>query len=122
MRTRTLALTADQRAELERARDPHLQPYFRERCATLLKVAAGRSPRRVDLTGLHRPRQPKTVCRRLGAHAHGAPAASTQRPRGRGGFPPRPGEQLVEAARQAPALHRIDRPRWHWRDLREAVP
>ena len=36
-----LMLTLGQRAELEKARDTHLRPYMRERCAALLKVTDG---------------------------------------------------------------------------------
>lgn len=91
MRPRELALTAEQRAELERSRDRDARPYFRERCAALLKVAAGATPRRVALTGLHRPRQAKTVCRWLDAYQRDGLDGLVQRERGHRGFSPSAG-------------------------------
>lgn len=88
MRSRTLALTAAQRAELEQARDRDPRPYLRERAAALLKVAGGASPRQVALSGLHRPRQPKTVCGWLDAYARAGLAGLVQRPRRARGFSP----------------------------------
>jgi hypothetical protein len=41
---RTLALNPDQRQELLHARDHDPRPAVRERCAALLKIAAGQSP------------------------------------------------------------------------------
>ncbi len=38
---RTLALTEEQRRELERARDHDPRPYYRERFGAVLKVAGG---------------------------------------------------------------------------------
>src|SRR5215208_2962408 len=58
---RTLELTDEQRAELERYRDHDGRPYVRERCAALLKVAAHRSPHWVARHGLLKPRDPDTV-------------------------------------------------------------
>jgi transposase len=58
---RTLTLTAAQRRELTDHRDHHPKPYVRERCAALLKIAAGQSPHAVALTGLLKPRNPDTV-------------------------------------------------------------
>jgi hypothetical protein len=79
---RTLALTAPQRKELVYHRDHDPKPYVRERCAALLKIAAGTSPHAVARHGLLRPRDPDTVYAWLGryqaeglpglfAHAHG---------------------------------------------------
>lgn len=58
---RTLELTPEQRAELESHRDHDARPFVRERCAALLKVAAGMSPHAVARHGLLRPRDPDTV-------------------------------------------------------------
>lgn len=41
---RTLELTAAQRQELIHHHDHDPQPYVRERCAALLKIAAGHPP------------------------------------------------------------------------------
>ena len=56
-----LVLTHEQRAELEKARDTHLRPYMRERCAALLKVADGASGRAVALHRLLKPHWPDTI-------------------------------------------------------------
>jgi hypothetical protein len=58
---RTLRLRDEQRQELvdHRAHDP--RPYVRERCAALLKIAAGRTPYAVARHGLLKPRDPDTV-------------------------------------------------------------
>ena len=58
---RTLALSADERAELLYHRDHDPKPYVRERCAAVLKVAEGHSPYAVANAGLLRPRDPDTV-------------------------------------------------------------
>jgi len=58
---RTLALSERQRAELEQHRDHDPRPYVRERCAALLKIAAGTSPFAVANGGLLKPRDPDTV-------------------------------------------------------------
>ena len=58
---RTLTLTEEQRQELLQLRDHDSRPYVRERCAALLKIAAGQSPHRVATSGLLKPRDPDTV-------------------------------------------------------------
>ena len=58
---RTLILSSTERAELEDLRDHAPRPYVRERCAALLKIAAGASPHHVALHGLLKPRDPDTV-------------------------------------------------------------
>lgn len=60
-RGRAVTLSAAQRGELLRLRDRHALPYVRERCAAILKVAAGEPVRRVALSGLLRPRREETV-------------------------------------------------------------
>ena len=57
----TITLTAEQRRELEYARDHHKKPYVRERSAAILKIADGRSGRQVALDGLLKRRKPDTV-------------------------------------------------------------
>ena len=44
---RTLDLTDSQRQDLLHYRDHDPRPYVRERCAALLKIAAGQSPHAV---------------------------------------------------------------------------
>ena len=58
---RTLELTPEDRAQLAHHRDHDARPFVRERCAALLKVAAGASPPAVARHGLLRPRDPDTV-------------------------------------------------------------
>lgn len=60
-RRRTLTLTEDARNELMEHRDHHPRPQVRERCAALLKIAAGTSPHRVAKQGLLKERDPDTV-------------------------------------------------------------
>ena len=91
MRPHTLELTEAARAALVRARDRDPRPYFRERCAALLKIAAGQSPRQVALGGLGRRRKPDTVRAWLAAYRAEGLAGLTQRPRGHRGFSPSAG-------------------------------
>lgn len=58
---RTLTLTEEARLELMEHRDHHPSPQVRERCAALLKVAAGASPHNVAKQGLLKQRDPDTV-------------------------------------------------------------
>ncbi len=58
---RLLRLTSTEQATLEQNRDHHPNPQARERCAALLKIAAGQSPHAVARTGLLKPRDPDTV-------------------------------------------------------------
>ena len=58
---RTLTLSAKQDSELVEHRDHDPRPYVRERCAALLKIAAGQAPHRVARQGLLKARQPDTV-------------------------------------------------------------
>jgi hypothetical protein len=58
---RTLALSADERAALLHHRDHDPQPYVRERCAALLKIADGHAPYAVANAGLRKNRDPDTV-------------------------------------------------------------
>lgn len=58
---RTLALSPVQRQELVGHRDHDPRPYVRERCAALLKIAAGRSPHAVARGGVLKPRDPDTL-------------------------------------------------------------
>jgi hypothetical protein len=63
---RTLRLTIDQRAELQQHRDHDPRPYVRERCAAVLKIAAGTTPHAVARAGLLKERDPDTVYAWLG--------------------------------------------------------
>jgi hypothetical protein len=56
-----LALSAQERVELEHLRDTAALPYLRERAAALLKVAEGQTAAHVAREGLLRPRQPDTL-------------------------------------------------------------
>ena len=58
---RTLTLTDVQRQELCEARDHDPHPYVRERCAALLKIAAGHAPYWVAKHGLLKERDPDTL-------------------------------------------------------------
>ena len=58
---RTLDLRDDQREELARHLDHDPRPWVRERCAALLKIAAGMAPYAVARHGLLKPRDPDTV-------------------------------------------------------------
>ena len=58
---RTLQLTETQRQELIQTRDRDPREYVRERCAALLKVAAGRTPYWVAKYGLLKERGPDAV-------------------------------------------------------------
>ena len=88
MRAHTLALDEAARGALARGRDRDPRPYYRERCAALLKIAAGQSARRVALGGLGRPRRPATVRGWLAAYRDRGPAGLEQAPRGHRGFSP----------------------------------
>lgn len=91
MRPQTLELDEAARAALVRGRDRDPRPYYRERCAALLKIAAGQSARQVALGGLGRARKPDTVRGWLGAYRDGGLRALVQRPRGHRGFSPSAG-------------------------------
>lgn len=58
---RTLSLNETQRQELLHHRDHDPRPSVRERCAALLKIAAGQSPHAVARQGLLKRRDPDTV-------------------------------------------------------------
>src|SRR5258708_2275475 len=97
---RTVTLSWVQRRELEQARDHDARPYVRERCAALLKIAAGTPAHAVARQGLLKPRVPAPVYAGL-PHSrpdglagltgprHGGSRRSRLRPRGAG--PPRAG-------------------------------
>jgi hypothetical protein len=58
---RTVTLTDEQRQQLLHHRDHYPHPDLRERCAAVLKVAAGQSAYAVARYGLLRPRDPDTL-------------------------------------------------------------
>lgn len=61
MHERTLDLSAKERDALTDRRNHDPRPDVRERCAAILKIADGQSPRSVALHGLLRERDPDTV-------------------------------------------------------------
>lgn len=65
---RTLTLTEEQKRELVRIRDRDPRPWARERCAAMLKIAAGQSPHWVAKNGLLKERDPDTVYSWLGLY------------------------------------------------------
>lgn len=58
---RTIKLTTRERQALEAARDHDGQPYVRERCSAILKIAEGHAPYWVAYHGLLKQRDPDTV-------------------------------------------------------------
>ena len=58
---RKLQLNSDEQKALSDYRDHHAAAYVRERCAALLKIAAGQAPHAVARQGLLKPRRPDTV-------------------------------------------------------------
>lgn len=102
MPRRTLPLTATQERELTDHRDHDPRPDIRERCAAMLKIAAGEAPYAVARHGLLRPRDPDTVYHWLDryradgldgliAHRHGGNRRPPFRPRRRVGRSAPPG-------------------------------
>ena len=57
----TLRLVEEQQTELQKVRDHDTRPWARERCAAMLKIAAGKSPYWVARKGLLKERDPDTV-------------------------------------------------------------
>ena len=88
MHPRSLVLTPEQRAELERVRVRDARAYLREMAAGLLKIADGQSARQVALSGLLQPRKPETVCRWLDRYRTDGLAGLIHRPRRGGGISP----------------------------------
>ncbi|WP_041399093.1 helix-turn-helix domain-containing protein [Sphaerobacter thermophilus] len=91
MPRRTLSLTVDERAELERTRDRDPRPYLREATAALRTIAAGQSPHAVARHGLHKPRKPETVERWLTTFEQHGLSGLVHRPRGHRGCSPAAG-------------------------------
>jgi len=56
-------LSAEQRRELQNARDHHPKPYVRERSAALLQMAEGKSPHWVATHRVLKPSKPDTLYR-----------------------------------------------------------
>jgi hypothetical protein len=65
---RKLLLSAGQREALVAHRDHDPRPSVRERCAALVKIAAGMSPHAVAQRGLLKARDPDTVYGGLAAY------------------------------------------------------
>jgi transposase len=106
---RTIALTAAERLTLVQARDHHPLPYARERAAAILKVADGRSVRRVAAAGLLRPRRPETVADWVDAYLRRGVIALVVRP-GRGRKPAYARAGLARAQAAAMVLDQVHRP------------
>ena len=58
---RTVRLKTREQRELEHYRDHDPQPYVRERCGAILKIADGATPHAVARPGLLQPRDPDTL-------------------------------------------------------------
>ena len=65
-----VAWSQAQHKELQEARKHHPKPYVREKCAALLKVAAGRSCREVAWSGLNNVHAPDTLSDWIAAYQH----------------------------------------------------
>jgi transposase len=79
-----IELSADQRRELERARDHHRLPHMREKAAAILKMADGQSGCAVALHGLLRRRRKDTVYGWVHRYrAEGLPGLEVRKGRGR---------------------------------------
>ena len=83
---RTLVLSPDERAALDRVRATSPKPYLRERAAALLQIADGVSAHQVARAGLLQPRDPDTVYAWLDRYQAAGLAGLTMRP-GRGRKP-----------------------------------
>jgi hypothetical protein len=79
---RTLALDETQRQELIRCRDHDPRPDIRERCAAILKIAAGTTAHAVARQGLLKQRDPDTVYGWLNAYEGGGLAGLLARRHG----------------------------------------
>lgn len=81
---RTLVLSEQETAELVERRDHDSNPQVRERCAALLKIAAGSSAHAVAQTGLLKRRDPDTVYQWLDYYTEGGIAQLVARLHGGG--------------------------------------
>jgi hypothetical protein len=119
-RARTTKLSPEERTTLTAARDHHPVPYARERAAAILKVADGRSVRRVALEGLLCERTPETVSAWIDEfEARGVVALVVRHGRGRkpayaraGLEPPQAAEAILEVVHQTPRAAGLERSRW----------
>ncbi len=81
---RTLTLSEQQRQELINQRDHAKEPYLRERCAALLKVAEGAKAAHVARFLLLKPHKPDTIYDWLDRyHQRGIEGLKIQEGRGR---------------------------------------
>lgn len=104
-----LALTVEQRQDLEQTRDHAQRPYQRERAAVILAVAAGQSLRAAARTAGLKPHRVDTVCAWVHRYqAEGLPGLGIRTGRGRkpASFRARP----ADAGRRAGALATRRRP------------
>ena len=58
---RNIELTSEEKKKLEYHRDHDKEPYVRERCAALIKIAEGKSAHWVSQYGLFKKRDPDTI-------------------------------------------------------------
>lgn len=101
--SRSVLLTAADRAALEELRDHAPKAYLRERAAAILKVADGTPAAEVARSGLLRPRDADTLYAWLKRYDAAGIAGLTIRP-GRGrkpAFSPAPARRRVRPARAA---------------------
>lgn len=90
MRPRTLLLSVEQRAELERARDRDRRPYLRECAGALLKIADGQAAHHVAQCGLNKRRKSETVYGWMNKYQQHGLTGLTHKARGHRGFSPSP--------------------------------
>jgi transposase len=126
---RTLALSREERQELEKIRDTHSKAYMRERASAMLKIASGQVPYQVALTGLLKPRDPDTVYTWLDRYEAAGVAGLKNKP-GRGRKPAfSPGiaadqeakVALLHVIRREPACFGYLRSRWSLALLRQQL-
>ena len=79
---RTLDLSEGERQELMRCRDHDPRPDVRERCAAILKIAAGTTAHAVARRGLLKERDPDPVYGWLNAYERGGLAGLLARRHG----------------------------------------
>jgi hypothetical protein len=94
MKQHTLELSAEERKELEHARDRDKRAYMRECAAALLKIADGQSANHVAQHALNHRRDPDTLYRWLSKYKNGGLQALVHKPSGHRGFSPSRGRSV----------------------------
>ena len=122
--TRRIKLTRSDRVALERIRDTHPLPHYRERAAAILKVASGMSARSVARTGLLRERSTDTIYAWLDRwEKEGLDGFNIRKGRGRRSkynFTEEDKEKLLELLHQSPESCGIEKSRWTIRDIQKS--